>query len=166
MVVERIARRRVGCWEWTSGVIDGEAALLEGFEFNVGGKLTTSLFATFEASIDRVTGDCTVTLPPFIPTQLIAATGGTTHFKIVSAAAAIDFENVAFVVDNKESAILPWDGVTTTAISLNNQVGANSTHPIFLLLGISFFQEVNQMQYPLKNGAFNPLAIVKVDGGV
>ncbi|MEI8075244.1 MAG: hypothetical protein WCH78_10885 [Bacteroidota bacterium] len=145
-------------------VIDGEAALLQGFEFNVTGKLTTSLFASFDATIDRVTGDCIVNLPSFIPSQLIAATGGTTHFKIISAAAAIDFENVAFVVDNKETAVLPWDNTATAIINLSNSVGANSTHPIFLVLGISFFQEVNGMQYPLKNGAFNPLAIVKVEG--
>ena len=145
-------------------VIDGEAALLQGFEFNVDGKLTTSLFANYEATIDRVTGDCNVNLPSFIPSQLIAATGGTTHYKIISAAAAIDFENEAFVVDNKESVLLPWDNTASAIINLNNSVGANSTHPIFLVLGISFFQEVNGMQYPLKNGAFNPLAIVKVEG--
>lgn len=145
-------------------VIDGEAALLQGFEFNVGGRLSTSLFATYDATIDRVTGDCIVNLPSFIPSQLIAATGGTTHFKIISAAAAIDFENAAFVVDNKETALLPWDTTATAIINLSNSVGANSTHPIFLVLGISFFQEVNGMQYPLKNGSFNPLAIVKVEG--
>ena len=145
-------------------VIDGEAALLQGFEFNVDGKLTISLFANYEATIDRVTGDCNVNLPSFIPSQLIAATGGTTHYKIISAAAAIDFENEAFVVDNKESVLLPWDNTASAIINLNNSVGANSTHPIFLVLGISFFQEVNGMQYPLKNGAFNPLAIVKVEG--
>jgi hypothetical protein len=43
-------------------------------------------------------------------------------------------------------------------------VTANSTHPLFLLLCIQFFQEVNGVQYPLKNGAFNALNIVKVEG--
>src|SRR5215831_13511886 len=38
-------------------VIDGEAALLTGFEFNIGGKLGTSLFAPFVGSIDRVAGE-------------------------------------------------------------------------------------------------------------
>ena len=107
-------------------VIDGEAALLQGFEFNVDGKLTTSLFANYEATIDRVTGDCIVNLPSFIPSQLIAATAGTTHYKIISAAAAIDFENEAFVVDNKESVLLPWDNTDSAIINLNNSVGANS----------------------------------------
>jgi hypothetical protein len=33
-------------------------------------------------------------------------------------------------------------------------------------LGVEFYQEINGQMYPLKNGAFNPLAIVKVDSGV
>jgi hypothetical protein len=35
-------------------VIDGEAELLFGFEFNIRGKLGTTLFAPFVATIDRV----------------------------------------------------------------------------------------------------------------
>jgi hypothetical protein len=31
-------------------------------------------------------------------------------------------------------------------------------------LGVEFYQEVNGQMYPLKNGVYNPLAIVKVDG--
>jgi hypothetical protein len=33
-----------------------------------------------------------------------------------------------------------------------------------LLLGIQFLQDVNGSLYPLKNGAFNALAVVKTDG--
>ncbi|MEI2739934.1 MAG: hypothetical protein V9F01_14265 [Chitinophagaceae bacterium] len=41
-------------------VIDGEAELLEGFEFNISGKLGTTLYAPYTATIDRVAGtlDC------------------------------------------------------------------------------------------------------------
>jgi len=51
-------------------------------------------------------------------------------------------------------------------INLANAVTAASTHPLFLALGIEFYQEVNGQMYPLKNGAFNALALVKVDGGI
>lgn len=37
-------------------VIDGEAELLQGFEFNISGKLGTTLYAPFTAAIDRVLG--------------------------------------------------------------------------------------------------------------
>ena len=79
-------------------VIDGEAELLFGFEFNIRGKLGTSLFAPFVASIDRVAGEIKVDLVSFIPANMIAAPSGTTHFKIISGGAEVDFETETFVV--------------------------------------------------------------------
>ena len=145
-------------------VIDGEAELLAGFEFNIRGKLGTSLFAPFVGAIDRVTGDITVDLAPFIPTNMIAAPSGTTHYKIISAGAEIDFEAETFVVANSETAILPWDAVATVAIAQTNAVTPASTKPLFLALGIEFYQQVNGQMYSLKNGAFNPLALAQVSG--
>ncbi len=145
-------------------VIDGEAELLEGFEFNISGKLGTTLYAPFTGTIDRVAGTLTANIPAFVPINMLAASGGSTHFKIVSAGAEVDFENETFVIDTQATAVLPWDSAATAVISLVNTVTANSTHPLFLALGIEFYQEVNGQMYPLKNGAFNPLSLVKVSG--
>ena len=57
-------------------VIDGEAELLAGFEFNIRGQLGTSLFAPFVGAIDRVTGEITTDLDPFVPANMIAAPSG------------------------------------------------------------------------------------------
>jgi len=145
-------------------VIDGEAELLQGFEFNIRGKLGTSLFAPFVGTIDRVTGTITVDIAPFIPSNMIAAPSGTTHFKIISAGSEVDFEAETFVEAHSETAILPWDTIATVAISQENAVTAASTKPLFLALGVEFYQEVNGQMYPLKNGAYNPLALVTVSG--
>ncbi|WP_333693671.1 hypothetical protein [Flavobacterium sp.] len=145
-------------------VIDGEAELLAGFEFNIRGKLGTSLFAPFTTNINRVTGELSVDLASFIPLNMIAAPSGTTHFKIVSAGAEIDFEAETYVVDNAVTAIMPWDAEPTVAINQVNTVTPNSTKPLFLALGIEFYQEVNGKLYSLKNGAFNPLSLVQVSG--
>ena len=147
-------------------VIDGESELLSGFEFNIDGKLGTSLFAPYVGAIDRATGAITVDLEPFVPVNMIAAPTGSTHFKIISAGAEIDFESETFVETHAETAILPWDAVATVAINLVNTVTPNSIKPLFLALGVAYYQEVNGQMYPLKNGAYNPLALVKVDGGV
>jgi hypothetical protein len=147
-------------------VIDGEAELLFGFEFNIRGKLGTSLYAPFVGAIDRVTGEISVDLASFVPSNMIAAPSGTTHFKIISAGAEVDFEAETYVVSTSETAILPWDVTPTAAINQVNAVTPASTKPLFLALGIEFYQEVNGQMYPLKNGAFNPLAIAKVDSGV
>lgn len=145
-------------------VIDGEAELLAGFEFNITGKLGTTLYAPYTSTIDRVAGTLAVSIPAFVPLNMIAAPGGSTHFKIVSAGTEVNFENETFVVATSETAVLPWDTTATAVINLSNAVTANSTHPLFLALGIEFYQEVNGQMYPLKNGAYNALALVKVDG--
>jgi hypothetical protein len=145
-------------------VIDGEATLLEGFEFNIEGKLGATLYAPFTATIDRVAGQLKIDLPAFVPLNMITAPGGATHFKIVSAGAEIDFENGKYVADSKSTEVLPWNETVIAAISLSNAVTANSAHPLFLSLGIEFFQEVNGTNYRLKNGAFNAHALVKVEG--
>lgn len=147
-------------------VIDGEAELLFGFEFNIRGKLGTSLFAPYVATIDRVAGEIMVDLASFVPANMIAAPSGTTHFKIISAGAEVDFEAETFIVDSSETAILPWDNTATTVINQTNMVTANSTKPLFLILGVEFYQQLNGQMYPLKNGSFNPVSIVKVDSGV
>lgn len=145
-------------------VIDGEAELLTGFEFNIRGKLGTSLYAPFESTIDRVAGTLSISIPSFIPTNMLVAPGGTTHFKIISGGAEVDFEQETYVVETTESAILPWNAVATAVIDLVNSVPANSTKPLFLALGLDFYQEVNGQMYSLKNGAFNPLSLVAVSG--
>ena len=145
-------------------VIDGEAELLAGFEFNIRGKLGTSLFAPFVGNIDRVSGEIAVSIASFIPSNMIAAAAGTTHFKIISAGAEIDFEAETFVEAHSETTIMPWDTSATSVITQINTVTPGSTKPLFLALGVEFYQEVNGQMYPLKNGAYNPLALVQVSG--
>jgi hypothetical protein len=144
-------------------VVGGDLGMLQGFEFNVNAALGTTLYAPFTTTIERVTGKCEVSLPAFVPSNLVAAPSGATHFKIVSAGAEVDFAGETFIADSKESEILPWDPTETAAINLSNAVTPASTSPLFLLLGIQFYQEVNGVNYALKNGAFNSLQIVKVD---
>jgi hypothetical protein len=145
-------------------VIDGETEMLQGFDCNIDGKLSSTLFAQFTATVNRVAGTMAINLPSFVPADGVAAPAGTTHFKISALGAEVDFENETHTSDLQESAMLPLNNAATAVLNLAPTVTANSTHPLFLLLGIQFFQEVNGVQYPLKNGAFNALNIVKVEG--
>lgn len=108
-------------------VIDGEGELLLGFEFNIRGKLGTSLFTPFTSQIDRATGDIKVNVPSFIPASMFVAPSGTTHYKIISTGAEVDFEAETFVVDTSATAILPWNANVTVAIVQTNNVTAAST---------------------------------------
>jgi hypothetical protein len=145
-------------------VLDGELELLEGFEFNINSKLGSTLYVPYTASINRVAGTTSLTIPSFIPINSLAAPGGTTHYKIVAAGAEVDFENETFVASFQDSGIMPWDITSTASLNMESTLTANSIHPIFMVLGVEFYQDVNGQKYSLKNGAYNPLSIVKVSG--
>ncbi len=142
---------------------DGDMSLVNGFEFNINGKLGTVMFAPYTPTLDRVAGTLDVEIPAFAPNASIDAPGGTTHFKIVSGLAEVDFENEEFVFDSQETAIMPWDAQATALINLVSTVTANSTLPLLQVLGVNFYQEVNGDMYPLKNGSYNSLSLIGVD---
>lgn len=148
-------------------VLDGELALLQGFDFNGNARLTATLYAQFATSMDRATGLLDVDLQSFIPDSQVLAPGGTTHFRIISAGVEVDFETEVFKLGQSTSAEISFDATATGSISLSNDIGVlNSTKPLFLLLGIEFLQQVNGSFYPLNNGAFNALNLVQIDTGV
>jgi hypothetical protein len=142
---------------------DGNLSQLEGFEFNLNGKLGATLFAAFTKAFDRVSGDATLDLAAFSPTIRIAAPAGTTHFKVVMGASELDFVNETSIFENDETAILPYTAADTAAIALSATITANSTLPVVQVLGIEFYQEVNGEMYALKNGAYNALSVVTID---
>ena len=144
-------------------VINGELQLLEGFEFNIAGKLNTTLFTPFKATITRSSGAALISIPSFIPINMISAPAGTTHYRILMGAASVDFEACIYEQQDEQSDYLIFDTNSTTALNLQATLTAASTHPLFLGLGIEFLQQVNGNMYPLKNGAFNAFALVKVD---
>jgi hypothetical protein len=145
-------------------VLDGELELLQGFEFNAAGLLSQTLFAPFIASIDRATGALSVQVPAFVPVNMLVAPAEATHYQIVSAGGFIDFEAGSNGIQTNSTAILPIGSAAGVAVNHSFNAGADSPHPLFLVLGISFYQQVNGKDYSLKNGAFNALSIVKVSG--
>lgn len=140
----------------------GKPGLLEGFDFNINGKLNSTFYAPYTATIDRATGILTVDVPAFVSGNMVSAPAGTTHFRIKTAGAEVDFEQGTSVSEAKSSDDIALDNDTTNALTQTHTVTAGSTQPLFILVGVDFFQEVNGSMYSLKNGAFNALSIVKV----
>jgi hypothetical protein len=145
-------------------VLDGELELLGGFDFNIDGKLSATLFLADTAAIDRVTGALQVNIPAFSPANAIAAPEGATHLRFVSGGASINFENGIFESINSQSDNISIEEAPVAAVELLNQLMANSTNPLFLVLGIEFYQEVNGVSYSLKNGRYNALSLIRVSG--
>lgn len=145
-------------------VLDGELELLEGFDFNIDGKLSTTLFLAYTATIDRVTGLLNIEIPVFVPANAISVPDGATHVRFVAGAAAIDFEKGTFELVTSQSADISVIATHSDAITLANQLAANSTNPLFMVLGVEFYQQVNGVSYALKGGKSNALYLVKVSG--
>lgn len=122
------------------------------------------MYAPFDASIDRATGEAVVNVPGFVPQNTIAAPQGATHLKFVSAGAEIDFEEDDLTLVTSDSGEIAIGPQAEVAINLTNGLPANSTKPLLLAFGVEFYQEVNGSFYPLKNGSYNALALVAIDG--
>jgi hypothetical protein len=146
-------------------VLHGQIELLQGFEFNNNATLYNTLATDYHPAIDRVAGTLTLNIPSYHPLAGINAPRNTTHYKIVTIGAEVDFENEKFKPDVHETAFLPWNDTPTPTLNIVNTVTANSAHPLFLLLGIQFYDQINGMNFPIKNTSANPLQIVKVSRG-
>jgi hypothetical protein len=143
-------------------VADGDVSVLQDFEFNNNAPLKTVLLPQYTGTIDRVAGTLNVDVPGLTPLNDIIAPEGTTHFTIVSAGLEIDFAGGTSVTGESASNVIALDNTLGKPISLSNAVTANSTNKLFLLLGVQFYQQVNGINYSLRNGAFNPLSMIEV----
>jgi hypothetical protein len=109
-------------------VLDGELELLEGFNFNINGKLSSTIFIPYTPSIDRTTGLLKVDIPAFSPAKTIAVPDGVTHIRFVSGGASIDFEAGPFEIVSSQSANIAIAEAPVAAIELANQL--RLTEPI------------------------------------
>lgn len=147
-------------------VIDGEAELLLGFEFNNAARLGSTFFGQYQATINRATGACEVAITNFYPDQMVNGPSGATHFRLIMGAGLVDFEAGTFSSNVNLGVETELSNMMVGPLNLATAIAAAATEPIFLVFGIEFFQQVNGQFYPLKNGAFNALTIAAIDGGV
>lgn len=146
-------------------IMDGNAELLEGFEFNLDGTLREVFGAPFTTTIDKAAGTLGVAIPGFAPAKMVKSPLGATHLLVYGGAAAIDFESEDVEVQILYSDPLGVKDLTDSApINFNFQLSPGKPWPLFLVLGVEFYQEVNGKRYPLNSGVGSPLSLVKVVG--
>lgn len=144
-------------------VWSGNAKLLKGFNFNINSPLSTVISEQYTTTINRATGVASVSIPAYIPLDAIKAPEGTTHFKLISAAAVINFLSETYQSVFASSAGIVYGMQQEALLTLTHNLPANSIDPIFLVLGVEFYQEFNGILYQLKSGSFNALTIIAVD---
>ncbi|MBK7129085.1 MAG: hypothetical protein IPM74_03785 [Crocinitomicaceae bacterium] len=132
-------------------------ALLKNFNFNKKAILGSILFQPFAVN----TGTGEITINGLEPINDIAFPAGATHITIKGSWGKIDFATGLYDVQLSNVVNLPIDG-TASNVVLNPAAAPSGAGTDLYLLQIEFFQEVNGVQYSLKNGAYNALSIVEV----
>ena len=135
----------------------GGKQLLKGFDFNNRAALQAVFHAPY--TLDIVTGE--VTIPDFVPLDQLNAPEGATHVSFRSAFINLDFATGEFETQYSLVVNTILDMSSTTITLTPSQVPAGIGSQLYLLL-IEFFQEVNGVQYPLRNGAFNVLNLLEI----
>lgn len=130
---------------------------LRGFNFNRKSSLSEVLQSDY--SLDTATGE--IVISNFIPSQRLAIPEGATHVEFTAGFLNLDFGTLEKEIQISNVENLPINGTTST-ITLTPAAPATGTGQSFYLLKVAFFQEINNLQYPLKNGTFNALQILEV----
>ena len=139
---------------------DDGKQLLKGFNFNNKAIMGAILFKPY--ALNNVTGN--VIINNLIPINDIAFPQGATHVTLKAAWSKVNFETREFDTAISSVSNLPING-TSTNVTLTIATPPTGTNVIdVFLLSIEFYQEVNGVQYSLRNGAFNSLVVSEVLG--
>lgn len=137
------------------GTPEGKS-LLKQFDFNRNAQLKNILKSTFV--LEPVSG--VFTLSGLIPELHLRAPQGSTHCSMSSGCLLADFETETGTLIQSTTENFKIDH-NEVEIELTTAPPAGTGVKFFLLL-IEFFQEVNGVQYPLNNGAYNALHVMEV----
>ncbi|NII29276.1 hypothetical protein HB364_29625 [Pseudoflavitalea sp. X16] len=141
----------------------GDLLQLQGFNFNERAGVRDSFFVRCPVSVNRAAGQAAVSIPAFIPRNMVQQVSGITHFRIVAAAATINFDTEAYEFAMQSTPELSWNYDPIAPTLLTMALPANSQDTIVVALGIEYYQRVNSRSYALKTGEHNATSIVAVD---
>ena len=147
-----------------SNIKTGDITLLNGFNFNINARLRAAFNVGFTTEMNITSGEFTINIPSFRPTSAMRPPEGTTHYKIISGAAAIDFTSKQYTTTTKftESPVLPFDNNDTSAITALHSVPVGAQDSVLMVLGIEFYQSAGKWMDSVKRGKGDCLAIVAV----
>jgi len=144
-------------------ILPGDLALLQGFEFNKNTGLDDMVKAPHTVAFDRVTGQATVVVDFSNPSLELVKVEGASHVRFTVGVAAVDFENGEYEVDVVESNAVQINSTVAETLNITSSVSANSTLPVFIVLGAEYYQEVNGEYYLINSQISRALAMINID---
>ena len=143
-------------------VIASNTSLLVGFELNGNASMRSIFNTRFSINGNKQTGGLGISIPSFIPVERIKAPKGTTHFKIIIAGSAIDFDKPDCERTNLESDLIEFNDSATDELEMSVHLPPNSLRPLFLYFGIAFMQLTMGEKYNVAQCKLNPVSIINV----
>lgn len=131
-------------------------SLLKGFDFN--GKATMDSVLRSDKVLDTATG--AISFSGFKASEHLSSPSGATHYSMQAAVLQIDLDGKTYGLSASEiqnAALAP----EAANFSLEPPGLPAGNGVLLYLLLIQFFQEVNGVQYPLKNGSHNVLHVLE-----
>jgi hypothetical protein len=130
---------------------------IRGFDFNA----SSPFNSVFRGQYDLDPNSGKVTISEFNPSKNLSLPQGATHASLSVAVSSVDFEfdNYGSTYSPKENFILTDDLLNLT---LTPSAMPGGTGIVFYYFLIEFFQELNGIQYPLKNNSHNVLYLMEV----
>ena len=143
-------------------VSKGQLELLNNFNFNAEAVMVSAFPVTYTWNIDRPSGVLTLDIPAFIPRKELPVPEGATHYRIVSAGSEVDFVADSFdtkIYGSGELSLQDPAGPFNIVHTLTKA----SNKPLFLFLGIQYYQEINGARTLIHSNNANGLTIVQID---
>lgn len=131
--------------------------MLKNFNFNKRSLLGSILFKPYNVN----TGTGVITINALEPLNHLNFPAGATHVTFKGAWLKLDFATGIYDLQASNAVNLPIDAVPSNIVLTPSGVPAGVGTDVYLLQ-IEFFQEVNAVQYSLKDGAHNSLTVVEV----
>ena len=154
-VISVRGQRRVGIGLQT---LEGKK-LLKGFDFNDNALMGTVFRGQF--ILDNSTR--VVVLNDFSPSGQMVLADGATHISLSTIVSNVDFEQAVY--SSCSSAKVNIDVSAPMAnYTFTPSATLDGTGIMFCFFLIEFFQEINGIQYSLKNNSFNVLSVLEVGG--
>ena len=130
---------------------------LQGFNFNKRSIMSAVLLVPY--TVTTATG--AITIPNLLPANDIVAPTGATHFSLQAIWGKVGFVNRVYNVQASPVVNTALTAASSTITLTPTAVPTGTGTNVYLLL-IQFYQLVNTVQYVLRNGSYNALAIVQV----
>jgi hypothetical protein len=142
-------------------LVSNQLGLLEGFEFNNRKRLPRIFNGEYHVTINRRDGLCVLEVPYFDPVYDLRWDGRVTHFKLVAAAAVLDFRGMKYQTFADESDYLNVQQLS--AATLLMPLPVKTRRPILVVMGIAYYQFVGSRYFLRQHDGAKSLTVVKVN---